>query len=182
MKRLLLAFAIVVPGWLLVPLAASAANTSAQIVNCTGPPPWCFSPKPIQITVGSTVTWTNGTAPTHTATSDTGAWNTGNIASGATSAAISFATAGTFTYHCAIHPTMTGSVIVSAVAATSPPVRALAPGGGGAAPVWKGRVYRPTLPVGAVLLLLGLGLLAARRVRRDRTQRVGERIDKLPHQ
>jgi plastocyanin len=171
MRRLLLAIAIVVPGWLLAPLAASAANTSAQIINCAGTTPWCFSPKPIQVTVGSTVTWTNSTAPTHTATSDTGAWNTGNIASGATSAAISFPTAGTFTYHCAIHPSMTGSVIVTAVAATSPPVRALAPGGGG-----------PKLPVGAVLLLLGLGLLAARRLRRDRTQRVGERIDKPSHQ
>ena len=171
MKRLLLALAIVVPGWVLVPLAASAANTSAQIVNCAGIPSWCFSPKPIQIMVGSTVTWTNATAPTHTATSDTGAWDTGNIASGATSTAISFPTAGTFTYHCAIHPSMTGSVIVSAVAAPNPPVRALAPGGGG-----------PALPVGAVLLVLGLALLAARRVGRDRTQRVGERIDKLPHQ
>src|SRR6267378_6699999 len=112
MRRLLLALAIVVPGWLLVPLAAGAANTSAQIVNCAGTPSWCFSPKPIQITVGSTVTWTNATAPTHTATSDTGAWDTGNIASGATSTAISFPSAGTFTYHCAIHPSMTGSVIV----------------------------------------------------------------------
>jgi len=182
MKRFFLAFAVVVPGLVLVQLAASAANTSAQIVNCAGTPSWCFSPKPIQITVGSTVTWTNGTALTHTATSDTAAWGTGNIAPGATSGAISFPTAGTFTYHCAIHPSMTGSVIVSAAAATGPPTRALAPGGGGAAPVWKGRVYRPTLPLGAGLLLLGLGLLAARRIGRDRTQRVGERIDKLPHQ
>jgi plastocyanin len=178
MRRLFLALAIVVPSWLVVPLAASAANTSAQIVNCAGTPPWCFSPKPIQVTVGSTVTWTNATALTHTASSDSGASDTGNIAPGATSGAVSFPTAGTFTYHCAIHPSMTGSVIVSAVAATSPPVRALAPGGGGAAPVW----YRPALPAGALLLLLGLGLLAARRVRRDRAQRVGEGIDKLPHQ
>ncbi len=171
MRRFLIALVIVVPGWLLGPLAASAASTSAQIVNCAVSPSWCFSPKPIQITAGSTVTWTNGTAPTHTSTSDTGAWNTGNIAPGATSSAISFPTAGTFAYHCAIHPSMTGSVVVSAAAGTSPPVRALAPSGGG-----------PTLPVGAALLLLGLGLLAAHRVRRDWTQRAGERIDKLPHQ
>ncbi|HEX9096950.1 MAG TPA: plastocyanin/azurin family copper-binding protein [Candidatus Dormibacteraeota bacterium] len=182
MRRLLLAMAIVVPAWLLVPLVASAANTSAQVVNCAAASPWCFSPTPIQITVGSTVTWTNTTAPTHTATSDTGAWSTGNIASGATSASISFPTAGTFTYHCAIHPSMTGSVIVSAVAAAGPPVRALAPGGGAAAATLKGRVYLPALPAGALMLLLGLGLLAAGRVRRDRTQRVGERIDELPHQ
>jgi plastocyanin len=171
MRRLLLALAIVVPASLVVPLATSAANTSAQIVNCASPPSWCFSPKPIQVTVGSTVTWTNATALTHTATSDSGAWDTGNIAPDATSGAVSFATAGTFTYHCAIHPSMTGSVIVSAVTATSAPARTLAPGGGEAA-----------FPVGAVLLLLGLGLLAARRVRRNRPQRVGEGIDKLPHQ
>jgi plastocyanin len=169
MKRLVLVLAIIVPVWLLGSLAASAANAPAQIVNCAGTPSWCFSPKPIQITAGSTVTWANTTAVPHTATSDSGAWGTGTIAPGTTSSAIAFPTAGTFTYHCAIHPSMTGSVIVSAVAATSPPVRALAPGGGG-----------PIFPVGAVLLLLGLGLLAARR--RDRAQRVGERIDKLPHQ
>jgi len=169
MRRLLLALAIVVPGWLLGSLAASAANTPAQIVNCAGTPPWCFSPRPIQVTVGSTVTWTNATAPVHTATSDTGAWDTGNIAPGATSSAVSFPTAGTFAYHCAIHPSMTGLVVVSAAAATSPPVRALASGGGG-----------PPIAVGAGLLLLGLGLLAARR--RDRTQRVREGIDKLRHQ
>ena len=102
--------AIVVPGWLLVPLTASAATTSAQIVNCAAASPWCFSPKPIQITVGSTVTWSNTTAPTHTATYDTGAWDTGNIVSGATSTAISFPTVGTFTYHCTIHPSMVGTI------------------------------------------------------------------------
>lgn len=171
MRRFLLAFTIVLPALLVGPLVASAANTPAQIVNCTGTPPWCFSPKPIQVTVGSTVTWANNTAITHTATSDTGAWGTGNIAPGATSSAISFPTAGTFTYHCAIHPSMTGSVVVSAAAASSPPVRALAPGGGG-----------PKFPVGVILLLLGLGLLAAGRVGPNRTQRVGERIDKLPQQ
>jgi len=171
MRKLLLAFAVVIPGLLFVSLAASAANASAQIVNCGGT--WCFSPNPVRITAGSTVTWTNTTGPTHTSTSDTGAWNTGNIAPGTTSGAVSFPTAGTFTYHCAIHPTMTGSVIVSAAAPapTSPPVRGLASGGGG-----------PQLPISAALLLLGFVLLAARGVRRDRPHRIRERIDKLPHQ
>jgi plastocyanin len=173
MRKLFLAFALVIPALLVVPLAASAANSPAQIVNCAGTPPWCFSPNPIRITAGSTVTWTNATAPTHTSTSNTGAWNTGNIAPGTTSSAVTFPTAGTFTYHCAIHPSMTGSVIVSAAAPapTSPPVRGLAAGGGG-----------PQLPIAAALLLLGFGLLAARGIRRDRPQRVSERIDKLPHE
>jgi len=171
MRKLLLAFAIAVPGMLLVPLVASAANSAAQIINCAGTPPWCFSPNPIQITVGSTVTWTNTTGLTHTATSDTAAWATGNIASNGTSAPVAFPTAGTFPYHCAIHPSMLGTVIVSAVAPSSPPTRGLASGGGG-----------PRLPIGAALLLLGLGLLAARGVRRNRPHGVGEGVDKLPHQ
>ena len=172
MRRLFLALAVAIPGLLLVPLVASAANAPARIVDCSGATSWCFSPNPIQITAGSTVTWTNNTGPRHTATSDTGAWTTGNIAPGGTSAAVAFPTAGTFPYHCAIHPSMTGTVIVSAAAApSSAPVRGLASGGGG-----------PQLPIGAALLLLGVGLLAARGVRRDRPHGAGEGIDKLPHQ
>src|SRR3979411_1499325 len=146
MRKLLLAFAVVIPGLLVVPLAASAANSPAQIVNCAATPPWCLTPNPIRITAGSTVTWTNATGPTHTATSDTGAWTTGNIAPGGTSAAVAFPTAGTFPYHCAIHPSMAGTVIVSAAAPapSSPPARGLASGGGG-----------PQIPVAAALLLLG---------------------------
>ena len=172
MRRLFLALAVAIPGLLLVPLVASAANAPARIIDCSGAASWCFSPNPIQITAGSTVTWTNRTGPRHTATSDTGAWTTGNIAPGGTSAAIAFPTAGTFPYHCAIHPSMTGTVIVSAAAAPgSAPVRGLAPGGGG-----------PQLPIGAALLLLGVSLLAARGVRRNRPHGAGEGIDKLPHQ
>ena len=172
MRRLLLAFAIALPALLVAPVAASAANAPARIVDCAGIPPWCFSPNPIQITVGSTVTWMNNTGPMHTATSDTGAWTTGNIAPGGTSAAVAFPTAGTFPYHCAIHPSLTGTVIVSAAAApSSPPVRGLASGGGG-----------PQLPIGAALLLLGIGVLAARGVRRNRPHGAGEGIDKLPHE
>ena len=172
MRKLFLALAVAIPGLLLVPLAASAASTPARIIDCSEATSWCFSPNPIQITAGSTVTWTNSTGPRHTATSDAGAWTTGNIAPGGTSAAVAFPTAGTFPYHCAIHTSMTGTVIVSAAAApSSAPVRGLAPGGGG-----------PQLPIGAALLLLGVSLLAARGVRRNRPHGAGEGIDKLPHQ
>ncbi len=172
MRKLFLALSVAIPGLLLVPLAASAANAPAQIIDCSGATSWCFSPNPIQITVGSTVTWTNNTGTRHTATSDTGAWTTGSITPAGTSAAVAFPMAGTFPYHCAIHPGMTGTVIVSAAAASSsPPVRGLASGGGG-----------PQLPIGAALLLLGVGVLAARGVRRHRPHGAGEGIDKLPHQ
>ena len=173
MRKLVLAVAALVPALLVAGITVSAANSPAQIVDCP-PAPGCFSPNPISIKVGDTVTWTNNGSVTHTSTSNTGTWNTGNIATGATSVAVTFNTAGTFAYHCAIHPSMTGSVVVSAVSATaaptSPPVAQLAPGGLG-----------PVLPVGAALLLLGLALLVSGR-RRHRLQRVREPIDETPDQ
>ena len=173
MRRLLLGVGVVFT-LAAIPTVADAANSSAQIVNC--PPAFgCFTPNSIMIKVGDTITWTNNGSVTHTSTSNTGAWSTGNITPGATSSAVTFNTSGTFAYHCAIHPSMTGTVIVSAAAATpaptSPPVPRLAAGGGG-----------PQLPIGAALLLLGLGLLATRSVRRHRMQRLDKRVDKLPHE
>jgi plastocyanin len=132
-------------------LPAIAANSSAQIISCTGAS-GCFTPNPIRIKVGDTVTWTNSSGITHTSTSDSGAWDTGDVPNGATSAAVTFSVQGSFSYHCTIHPTMTGTVIVSAVAATPasprPGVRRLAAGGG-----------QQALTLVAGLLVLGLGLL-----------------------
>jgi plastocyanin len=70
-----------------------------------------YSPNPIAVTVGGTVTWTNTDAIAHTSTSDTGVWNSGTIAAGASFTA-TFTTAGTFTYHCNFHPGMVGTVMV----------------------------------------------------------------------
>ena len=163
MRRLLLAIAALLPALLVTGITVSAANSPAQIVNCSTATA-CYSPNPIRVTVGSTVTWTNGTSIAHTATSDTGVWDTGAIAPGGTSSATRFTTAGTFAYHCTFHSDMHGSVVVSAAsispAATSPPVRRLAPGGGG-----------PVLPVGVALVLLGIALFATGRVRHRLTAR-----------
>ena len=77
----------------------------------------CFDPDPITILVGDTVTWTNNSANPfgHSATSDAMAWDTGVLMMGA-SGTITFATAGTFPYHCSIHPDMVGTVEVLALA------------------------------------------------------------------
>jgi plastocyanin len=71
-----------------------------------------YSPNPATVRVGQTVAWHNGDAVAHTATADSGAFSTGSIAPGATSAPITMATAGTLAYHCQIHPSMTGTVSV----------------------------------------------------------------------
>lgn len=70
-----------------------------------------YAPNPISVAVGGTVTWINNDSTTHTATSDTGAWNSGNIAPGA-SFSRTFPSAGTFPYHCVLHPGMVGTVTV----------------------------------------------------------------------
>jgi plastocyanin len=70
-----------------------------------------FNPNPIDISRGTTVMWVNHDTITHTSTSDVGIWNSDNIPPGGSFAA-TFQSAGTFAYHCAIHPNMMGSVTV----------------------------------------------------------------------
>ena len=70
-----------------------------------------FNPPSITISKGTLLTWKNSDPLTHTSTSDTGVWATGDIAPG-TSKAVTFGTPGTYTYHCSHHPMMTGTVIV----------------------------------------------------------------------
>lgn len=69
-----------------------------------------FSPRTVTVNVGDSVTWANSDAQTHTATSGS-AWDTGDIGNGE-SKSIAMDRAGTYDYICAIHPTMTGTVVV----------------------------------------------------------------------
>ncbi|HEY2648820.1 MAG TPA: plastocyanin/azurin family copper-binding protein, partial [Puia sp.] len=71
-----------------------------------------FNPASLSVTAGATVTWTNSDTTIHTVTADDGSFNSGNIAIGATYSRV-FNTAGTFSYHCTIHPEMTGKVMVT---------------------------------------------------------------------
>lgn len=70
-----------------------------------------FAPATLTIAKNTTVTWMNDDNVTHTATSDNNVWNTGSIGTG-TSKAIVFSVSGTYSYHCAVHPMMTGTIIV----------------------------------------------------------------------
>ena len=75
-----------------------------------------FVPASLTVPVGTTVTWTNAAPPTHTSTSNATppVWDSGNIAGGK-SFSHTFTTAGTFEYHCKIHPFMKGTVTVTAM-------------------------------------------------------------------
>ncbi len=65
------------------------------------------------VKAGQTVAWRNGDSVAHTATADGGAFDTGIIAPGATSSPITMSAAGSVAYHCAIHPSMVGSLTVT---------------------------------------------------------------------
>src|SRR5439155_18337280 len=73
------------------------------------------------INVGDTVRWTNneGSAIFHTSTADNGTWDSKVLANGQ-SFSFTFTVAGTFAYHCAVHPSMRGSVTVVGPATPAP--------------------------------------------------------------
>jgi plastocyanin len=88
------------------PLATTATTARVRIVD------FAFRPKAITVSKGTRVRWVNRGATTHTSTSNSGLWNSGNIAPGDSFSRV-FRRAGTFRYHCSIHPSMTGRVVVS---------------------------------------------------------------------
>lgn len=88
-----------------------------------------FLPTSITVAVGTTVTWTNQDTVPHTTTSDAPGWDSGIMNKGA-SFSFTFAKAGAFPYHCNVHPSMHGTITVTAPVptATSPlPTNTTAP-------------------------------------------------------
>jgi len=72
-----------------------------------------FSPATVTLVIGvnNTVTWINNDYTIHTVTSDSGIFGSGLLNNG-NSWTYTFTKAGTYGYHCAIHPFMTGEIIV----------------------------------------------------------------------
>ena len=71
-----------------------------------------FNSSSIAVKAGTTVTWTNNESITHTVTADDASFDSGNMKQG-DKFTHTFNTAGTFSYHCKYHSSMTGSVSVS---------------------------------------------------------------------
>jgi plastocyanin len=82
--------------------------TGAQAIQIQN---YAFAPASLTVPVGTTVTWTNLDSAPHTATSPSGAWDSGNLDQGE-SFSHTFAEAGSFDYHCSYHPNMTGTIVV----------------------------------------------------------------------
>lgn len=97
------------------PTATPSGPTQAVSIDTPGGS-FGFVPASITVKVGTTVVWTNKTSAPHTVTSDDGKTfdsgiNTPIAANGGTFS-FTFTKAGTYTYHCQIHPFMTATVIV----------------------------------------------------------------------
>jgi plastocyanin len=75
---------------------------------------FAFAPAAIRVRPGTTVTWVSceptGTEP-HTSTSDTGVWSSPLLVTGSTNTQ-TFDAAGSYPYHCTLHPGMRGTVTV----------------------------------------------------------------------
>ena len=73
---------------------------------------FAFNPNAISAKVGEVVGFVNNDTTAHTATLDDDSCSTDNIAAGA-SMSLTFSAAGTYPFHCKIHPNMTGTITVS---------------------------------------------------------------------
>jgi plastocyanin len=72
-----------------------------------------FEPGTVSVQVGSKVTWRNQDPTAHTVTSTDGSFSSQPLASGK-GFVFTFASSGAFAYACAIHPSMRGTVRVTA--------------------------------------------------------------------
>ena len=84
-------------------------NSTARSISISG---FYFIPSATNISVGDTVTWRNNDSVPHTVTSDAGSeLHSPSLSLGQTYRHV-FSAAGTFSYHCSVHPGMRGSVVV----------------------------------------------------------------------
>jgi YVTN family beta-propeller protein len=86
--------------------AAAASEPTVSIAQ------FAFTPATLTVRVGQAITFTNSDSVAHTTTSPGGGWDSGPLAPGA-SYTVTPQQPGTYSYHCNIHPFMTGTVAVT---------------------------------------------------------------------
>jgi plastocyanin len=96
--------------------ATTTGSGNAVTITTDSSGSFAFSPATLTVTVGTTVTWTNMTQAPHTVTSDDGkTFDSGSsnpVSPSGGTFSFTFTKAGTFTYHCQIHPFMKAIIIV----------------------------------------------------------------------
>jgi amicyanin len=91
--------------------ASRADDTEVKIDNFT------YNPQQITVKAGTTVTWVNHDDIPHTVTSKTGVFRSKALDTD-DKFSFTFATPGSYPYFCALHPHMTGTIVVEAKSGT----------------------------------------------------------------
>jgi amicyanin len=101
------------------PLAVAMAPASAVKVAIAN---YAFAPAALTVKVGQTVTWTNEDSAPHTVTVASGpqTFSSPELKKGDTYS-FTFTRPGTYSYYCAVHPSMTAAVTVTGTSATGTP-------------------------------------------------------------
>jgi len=92
----------------LPPITTAQGGTGTAEVTMTG---FAYEPATLTIGVGETVTWVNEDTARHDVIADNGEFASDLFGQGE-SFSFTFQAAGTYPYHCGVHPGMTGTVIV----------------------------------------------------------------------
>jgi plastocyanin len=93
---------------------ASSSSSSQPLTGTINIVNMLFTPSQITAAKGGTVTWTNNDSTTHTVVDDLsniGGPNSGDIKPG-DKYSFTFNKTGSFQYHCSIHPSMRGTIVV----------------------------------------------------------------------
>ena len=90
---------------------SSVSNSSATLVDIISIQNSSFNPNVTTITVGADVRWVNKDKIAHKVVSDNGTFESPNLTQGRIYS-FTFSKAGTYNYHCAIHPAEKGIIIV----------------------------------------------------------------------
>jgi plastocyanin len=105
---------------LLVTLVAGAALAAQDKTMTVSIENFAFDPPNMTVAPGTTVTWVNNDQTAHTVTANNGAFDSGTLQPGQ-SYSFTFEKAGTYAYHCNIHPDMSATVTVSGASASASP-------------------------------------------------------------
>ena len=99
------------PGGTTAGSAVCADSTATTTVNATvGGFQW----GPVSAKVGDVITWTNSDSADHRVGLDDGSCTmSGNIAGSGGKASLVFSVAGTYPFHCTLHPSMKGTITIS---------------------------------------------------------------------
>ena len=93
------------------PSAGQSAAAPARGGSAVSIANFAFAPASVTVAAGTTVTWTNADNTEHTVTADDGSFKSDKLGTGAAFSQ-TFTKAGTFAYHCSIHPSMKGTITV----------------------------------------------------------------------